>query len=85
VEQSPYYEAVQRQEEKHKNEAKRSLLKSRMRTVEPVFAVIKELLGFRRYTVGGLDKVRTQWWFVCTLVNLIRIYPLWKAGELEFS
>jgi hypothetical protein len=56
-----------------------------MKTVEPVFAVIKELLGFRRYTVGGLNKVKPQWWFVCTLVNLLRMYPLWRAGELEFS
>lgn len=85
IEQSPYYQALQRQEEKQKDEAKRSLLKLRMRTVEPVFAVAKELLGFRRYTVGGLDKVRSQWWFVCALVNLVRIYPLWKGGELEFN
>ena len=56
-----------------------------MRTVEPVFAVIKELLGFRRYTVGGLNKVRPQWCFACTLVNLLRMYPLWRAGDLEFN
>jgi transposase len=85
VERSPYSEALQRQEEKQRNQAKKELLRLRMRTVEPVFAIAKEYLGFRRYTTGGLDKVRSQWWFVCALVNLLRIYPLWRAGTLEFS
>jgi transposase len=85
VERSPYSEALQRQEEKQRNQAKKELLRLRMRTVEPVFAIAKEHLGFRRYTTGGLDKVRSQWWFVCALVNLLRIYPLWRAGTLEFS
>jgi hypothetical protein len=85
VERSPYIEARLRQEEKHKDENKRKLLRQRMKTVEPVFAVIKDLLGFRRYTFGGLTKVRPQWLFLCSLVNLIRMYPLWRAGELEFN
>lgn len=85
VERSPYIEARLRQEEKQKDEDKRKLLRLRMKIVEPVFAVTKELLGFRRYTFGGLTKVRPQWWFLCSLVNLIRMYPLWKAGELEFN
>lgn len=85
VERSPYSEALQRQEEKQRNQAKKELLRLRMRIVEPVFAIAKEHLGFRRYTTGGLDKVRSQWWFVCALVNLLRIYPLWRAGTLEFS
>ena len=85
VERSPYSEALQRQEEKQKNQVKKELLRLRMRTVEPVFAVVKERLGFRRYTTGGLDKVRSQWWFICGLVNLLRIYPLWREGKLEFG
>ena len=85
VEQSPYWEALQRQEEKQKDGAKKELLRQRMRTVEPVFAVAKDLLGFRRYSVGGMDKARSQWWFVCALVNLLRLYPLWAAGELAFA
>ena len=84
VERSPYIETRVRQEEKQKDDTKKKLLRKRMQTVEPVFATIKEFLGFRRYTFGGLDKVRPQWWFVCSLVNLMRMYPLWRAGELEF-
>ena len=84
IERSPYIETRERQEEKQKDDTKKKLLRKRMQTVEPVFAIIKEFLGFRRYTFGGLDKVRPQWWFVCSLVNLMRMYPLWRAGELEF-
>ena len=85
VERSPYCEVLLSQEEKQQEEGKRELLRLRMRTVEPVFAVIKERLGFRRYTVGGLEKVRAQWSFVCALVNLLRLYPLWRKGVLQLS
>ncbi len=85
IELNPYWASLRRQQEKQQDEAKVKLLRQRMRIVEPVFAVIKDLLGFRRWTVAGLDKVRSQWWFVCALVNLIRMYPLWKAGELQFA
>ena len=85
LERRPFTEALWAQKEKQKDEAKKQLLRRRMRTVEPVFAVIKERMGFRRYTVGGLGKVRPQWWFACALVNLLRMYPLWRAGKLEFS
>lgn len=84
VERSPYADVMHRQKEKQSVPAKKELLKLRMRIVEPVFAVVKERLGFRRYTTGGLEKVRSQWSFVCAIVNLLRLYPLWRAGELEF-
>jgi transposase len=85
VERSPYCEALLAQEEKQRDAAKKKLLRLRMPTVEPVFAVVKNLLGFRRCTVGGLDKVRSQWWFVCTVVNLLRMYRFWRVGKLEFA
>jgi len=85
VERRPYCEARLSQEQKQKDEAKKKLLRQRKHTVEPVFAIIKNVLGFRRYTAGGLDKVRSQWWFVCAVVNLLRMYRFWKAGELEFA
>ncbi len=85
IELNPYWESIRRQMEKQQDEGKVKLLRQRMRIAEPVFAVVKDLLGFRRWTMGGLEKVRSQWWFVCALVNLIRIYPFWKAGNLEFA
>lgn len=84
VERSPYADVMHRQKEKQSMPVKKELLKQRMRIVEPVFAVVKERLGFRRYTTGGLDNVRSQWSFICAVVNLLRLYPLWRVGELEF-
>jgi len=85
LEVSPYWEVIQRQKEKQKDQAKRELLRKRMVIVEPVFAGVKHLLEFRRWTVGGLAKVQAQWLFVCALVNLSKMYPLWKKGGLSLT
>jgi hypothetical protein len=47
-----------------------------------VFATIKQALGFRRWTVRGLENVRTQWALLCTAVNLKKLYQGWAAGQL---
>jgi transposase len=82
VELSPYNESFLRQREKQSDGGKKSLLRQRMRIVEPVFAIVKDRLGFRRWTVGGLEKVRAQWAFLAGLVNLLRLYAIWKEGKL---
>jgi transposase len=83
VEISPYHDSFLRQREKQSDSEKKWLLRQRMRIAEPVFAVIKERLGFRRWTVGGLEKVQAQWEFLAGLVNLVRLYAIWREGELE--
>ena len=85
VELSPHNESFLRQREKQSDGGKKSLLRQRMRIVEPVFAVVKERLGFRRWTVGGLEKVRAQWTFLAGLVNLLRLYAIWKEGKLVLA
>jgi hypothetical protein len=30
-------------------------------TVEPVFGIIKSVMGFRQFMLGGLDNVRHEW------------------------
>ena len=62
----------------------RALLKQRGATVEPVFGWGKEVLGFRRWTVRGLEKVKTQWLLLCTAMNLLRLYKHWATGKLTF-
>ena len=83
VERSPYTDAILRQKEKQKDKAKANLLRQRMSIAEPAFARVKHLLEFRRWTMGGLEKVKPQWAFVCALVNLSRIYPHWREGQLQ--
>jgi len=57
----------------------RAILKQRGATVEPVFGWVKEGMGFRRWTVRGLDKVKTQWLLLCTAMNLLRLHKQWAA------
>ena len=40
---------------------------------------IKEVLGFRRFSVRGLDKVRGEWDLVCLALNIKRLQPLLAA------
>jgi len=48
--------------------AGRARYKLRQQTVEPVFGIIKEAMGFRRFPMRGLAKVSLKW----TLVVLAR-------------
>ncbi len=85
IERSPYADAVRRQMQKQEDESKAALLRRRMVIVEPVFSRVKHLLEFRRWTMGGLEKVKSQWMFICALLNLMRMYPLWKEQKLQLA
>jgi transposase len=45
--------------------------------VEPVFGQIKEVRGFRRFLLRGLQKIRGEWRLVCLGHNLLKI---WRYG-----
>ena len=74
---SPNREAVKHQIERQKNAANASLLNKRKTIVEPVFGYIKHVLGFRRWTVRGIENVRAQWALICAAVNLRKMYRIW--------
>src|SRR5208337_807846 len=61
IEVSPQRAALLRQREKRRDPAQQALMRQRKAIVEPVFATIKQAMGFRRWTVRGLENVRTQW------------------------
>jgi len=42
--------------------------------VEPVFGQIKEVRGFRRFLLRGLDNIRGEWRLVCLTHNLLKIW-----------
>ena len=48
-------------------------------TVEPVIGIIKEVLGFRQFSLRGLDPATGEWWLVCLAFNLKRLHTLWPA------
>lgn len=59
--------------------AGRARYKLRQQTVEPVFGIIKEILGFRRFSLRGLAKVSLEWDLVCLAYNLKRLHRLGAA------
>ena len=48
----------------------------RKATVETVFGVIKEVLGFRRFHLRGLRGAEGEWSLVCMAWNLKRLHVL---------
>ena len=46
-------------------------------TVEPVIGIIKEILGFRQFSLRGLKNVLGEWCLVCLAFNLKRMHILW--------
>jgi len=85
VKLNPYYKVIQKQIEYQELEINKEKLKRRKALIEPIFAFIKEIDGFRRFTVKGIEKAKTQWSMICTTVNLKKMYKPWMKGEIKFT
>jgi transposase len=85
IEVSPQRAAVLHQCAKRSDPAKQALLRQRKVIIEPVFAVVKQAMGFRRWTVRGLENVRTQWALLCAALNLQKMYKHWVAAQLALA
>ncbi|WP_182356440.1 IS1182 family transposase [Komagataeibacter europaeus] len=55
------------------------LYRLRKQTVEPVFGIIKSIMGFRRFSLRGLAKVTTEWTLVARSYNCKRMARLQTA------
>ena len=67
---------VQHMKHKLKTRAGRAAYALRKQTVEPVFGIIKSVMGFRQFLLRGLDNVRNEWTLVCLAWNLKRMAAL---------
>jgi transposase len=54
----------------------RERYKLRKQTVEPVFGIIKEAMGFRRFSLRGLEKVTLEWTLVTLAYNFKRLFHM---------
>jgi len=52
----------------------------RKQTPEPVFGIIKSVLGFRQFLLRGLDKVRGEWNLVTMAWNVKRMFVMAGAN-----
>jgi hypothetical protein len=54
----------------------RAIYRLRKCTVEPVIGIIKEVLGFRQFSVRGAGAAAGEWCLVCLACNLKRLHRL---------
>ena len=81
IEIRPHREAVQAMRRRLQDPDARALWEQRARIIEPRFGQIKQHDGFRRWTVWGLEGVKTQWTMLCATLNLRILYRHWQAGR----
>ena len=62
--------------------AGKALYKLRQQTVEPVFGIIKAVLGFRQFRLRGRAKASLEWTLVCLAYNLKRLHRLGAGLKL---
>ncbi len=61
---------------KLQTEIGRTIYRLRKMTVEPVIGLIKEVLGFRQFSLRGLGAAAGEWCLVCLAFNLKRLHVL---------
>lgn len=68
--------SVEKMKHRLKTKVGRARYALRKQTVEPVFGIIKSVLGFRQFLMRGLNNVQTEWTLVCLAWNLKRMAVL---------
>jgi transposase len=64
---------------KLRTEIGQAIYRLRKCTVEPVIGIIKAVLGFRQFSLRGLDAADGEWALVCLAFNLKRMHALRPA------
>ena len=72
----------QRMWQKLKSPDGRAIYNQRQAIVEPVFAHIKHLRGFRQFLLRGLAQVEAEWLLVCMTHNLLKLFRATKQPRL---
>ena len=67
---------VEKMAHKLKTMAGKKLYALRKQTVEPVFGIIKSIMGFRQFSMRGLVAADNEWNMVCLAWNLKRMAVL---------
>ena len=57
----------------------RARYRLRRQTVEPVFGIVKQSMGFRQFLLRGLEKVQGEWALVMLAYNCKRLHNLTLA------
>jgi len=78
IEVWPHTPVVQAMRARLKDPEQQEVWRKRGQIIERPFGQIKQHDGFRRWTVRGLEGVRTQWSMICATLNLRVLYRKWR-------
>ncbi|MCP4206701.1 MAG: IS1182 family transposase, partial [Shimia sp.] len=67
---------VEAMQQRMKTAQGKTFYAKRKSTVEPVFGIIKEVMGFRHFLLRGFEAVKGEWTLVCIAYNLKRLCAL---------
>lgn len=71
---------LERMRHRLRTKAGRAIYRLRQQTVEPVFGIIKEAMGFRRFQLRGEEKAALEWTLVTLAYNLRRLHRMRAAA-----
>ena len=70
--------AKQRMARKLRTKPGRETYAKRKGIIEPIFGQLKQVLGFRQFSMRGLAAMRGEWRLMCTVHNLLK---LWRHAQ----
>jgi transposase len=73
IHRDAYEPQRERMHAKMQREEEKEIYNRRMHIGETPFAIIKNIFEVRRFLLRGLEKVRTEWCWVCTAYNLKKL------------
>ena len=66
--------AKQRMARKLRTKKGKTTYAKRKGIIEPIFGQLKQVLGFRQFSLRGLASMRGEWRLVCTVHNLLKLW-----------
>lgn len=72
-------DSVTQMKHRLKTIAGKAVYATRKSTIEPVFGIIKSVMGFRQFLLRGFEAVQGEWDLVCIAWNLKRLHILVRA------
>lgn len=79
LEIGPYEGALQRHRALMATEEAKASYRRRKGLPEPVFGILKELHGARRFLLRGLVNVQAEWVLLATAFNLRTLWGIWRS------
>lgn len=83
LEATPYESALRRHRVWMASDEAKSAYRQRKQLPEPVFGILKEGHGARRFLLRGLKDVQAEWALLTTAFNLQTLYRIWAAWQAK--